>query len=224
MTINKTTNRLLKERLYELFAQIGNALANSHRLELIDLLIQAPRTVQELADLTQMSVANTSQHLQCLKRTHLVISQRVGQSISYHLADPSIARLWVELRRVAQNQLPETEQVMGQYRAHRNDFEKISAKEVNDGIDQDEILLIDARPEVEFHAGHLPGAISLPVDMIPSRINELPMGKMVVTYCRGPICIDADEAGIMLAAYGYPVKRLKDGVVEWQEAGYKTEK
>lgn len=224
MGTTKSATRQHKEHLFELFAQIGKALANPHRLELIDLLIQASRTVEELANLANMSVANTSQHLQCLKRAHLVICQRDGQSIYYCLADPMIARLWIELRRVAQNQLAEVEQAMDQYRSHRHHFEKISVEEVHEGLRDDGILLIDARPELEYRAGHLPGALSFPVDTIPSRINELPMGKTVVTYCRGPICIDADEASILLSAYGYPVKRLEDGVAEWREAGYEVTK
>lgn len=224
MGTQKTAARQHKEHLYELFAQISGALANPHRLELIDLLIQASHTVEGLAGLAQMSVANTSQHLQCLKRARLVICQREGQSIIYSLADPMIARLWIELRRVAQNQLAEVEQVMDQYRIHRHDFEKISSDEVREGIQNEQILLIDARPEDEYQAGHLPGAISLPVDTISRRINQLPMGKTVVTYCRGPVCVDADEASLLLAAYGYPVKRLEDGVAEWQQSGFQLEK
>lgn len=142
----------------------------------------------------------------------------------YSLADPLIARLWIELRRVAQNQLIEVEQVMDQYRSHRHEFEKISSSEVNAGLQSDQILLIDARPDNEYKAGHLPGAISFPVETIARRINELPMGKTVVTYCRGPVCVDADEAAILLSAYGYPVKRLEDGVGEWQQAGFVVER
>jgi rhodanese-related sulfurtransferase/DNA-binding transcriptional ArsR family regulator len=224
MGTQKTAARQHKEHLYELFAQISGALANPHRLELIDLLIQASHTVEGLAGLAQMSVANTSQHLQCLKRARLVICQREGQSIIYSLADPMIARLWIELRRVAQNQLAEVDQVMDQYRSHRHDFEKISSSEVREGLQNEQILLIDARPEDEYQAGHLPGAISLPVDTISRRINQLPMGKTVVTYCRGPVCVDADEASLLLAAYGYPVKRLEDGVAEWQQSGFQLEK
>lgn len=223
MAAQKSSTREYKEHLYELFAQISAALANSHRLELIDMLIQASHTVEELANLTQMSMANTSQHLQCLKRSRLVICRREGQAIIYSLADPMIARLWIELRRVAQNQLAEVDQVMDQYRAHRHDFEKISSAEVSEGLQNEQILLIDARPEDEYQAGHLPGAISLPVDTISRRINDLPMGKTVVTYCRGPICVDADDASVLLSAYGYPVKRLEDGVAEWQQAGFELE-
>ncbi len=223
MAIMKSESRLHKERIFELISQIGGALANPHRLELIDLLIQAPHTVDELAELTQMSVANTSQHLQRLKRENLVICQREGQSRVYSLSDPRIARLWIELRRVAQNQLPELELVLDQYRSHRHELETITSAEVKAGIQSNQIILIDARPENEYLKGHLPGAFSFPVDTIPNRIAELPMGKTIVTYCRGPVCVDADEASLLLSAFGYPVKRLEDGVGEWQTAGFELE-
>jgi rhodanese-related sulfurtransferase/DNA-binding transcriptional ArsR family regulator len=224
MSSPKSKTREHKEHLYELFSQISSALANPHRLELIDLLVQAPRMVDELASLACMSIANTSQHLQRLKQAHLVISQREGQCIYYCLADPMIAQLWIELRRVAERQLVEVEQELNQYRTHRLDFERISAEELNEGLRQNEIILIDARPSIEFQSGHLPGAVSFPVESLARRIDELPMGKTMVTYCRGPYCIDADEASILLSAHGYPVKRLEEGVAEWQQAGYAVEK
>jgi rhodanese-related sulfurtransferase len=224
MPTQKSKTREHKEHLYALFAQISSALANPHRLELIDLLVQAPRTVDELAGLAQMSTANTSQHLQRLKQAHLVIAQRAGQFIYYSLADPDIAQLWIELRRVAESQLVEVEQELNLYRARRLDFERISTEELSEGLRQNKIVLIDARPAVEFQAGHLPGAVSYPVETLPGRIDEFPLGKTLVTYCRGPYCIDADEASILLAAYGYPVKRLEEGVAEWQQAGYPLEK
>jgi rhodanese-related sulfurtransferase/DNA-binding transcriptional ArsR family regulator len=223
MANQKSETQVHKEHLYVLFAQIGNALANPHRLELIDLLVQAPRTVEDLANLAQMSIANTSQHLQRLKRAHLVIDQRDGQKIYYCLADPTVARLWIELRRVAERQLAEVGIELELYRSHRSDIEKISLEELNEGLGRDEIILIDARPEIEFHEGHLPGAVSYPVDTIAQRIDEIPIGKTLVTYCRGPYCVDADEASILLSAYGYPVKRLEEGITEWQQSGYRLE-
>ncbi len=224
MSTSKNETRQLKERLYELFSQIGSALANPHRLELLDLLIQAPRTVEELANLSQMSVANTSQHLQRLKQTRLVVDERDGQNIRYCLSDPEVAALFIELRRVAEQQLAEVELVLDRFRSHRYDFEPISVEEVRKGIDRDEIVLIDARPEDEYQAGHLPEAVSLPIDVLASRLDELPIGKLMVAYCRGPYCADADEALILLSAYGYPVKRLEEGIAEWRQAGYPLEK
>jgi rhodanese-related sulfurtransferase len=224
MSSQKSEAREHKERLYQLFAKIGNALANPHRLELIDLLAQAPRTVEELASLAQMSIANTSQHLQRLKKARLVINLRNGLYVKYCLADPEIARLWIELRRVAEMQFSEVEIELDLFRSHRSNFEKISLEELSDGLGRNDVILIDARPEVEYQAGHLPGAVSYPVDMLCYRIDEIPLGKTLVTYCRGPYCAEADEASILLSAYGYPVKRLEEGVTEWQEAGYTIEK
>lgn len=223
MSSKKSAVREHKEQLYKLFARVGNALANPHRLELIDLLVQSPRTVEELAGLAQMSIANTSQHLQRLKKVRLVSDQKNGLYVKYRLADPEVARLWVELRRVAEMQFEEVGQELELYRSHRSDIEKISIEQLQDGLRRNEVILVDARPEVEFLAGHLPGAVSYPVDTICYRIDEFPLGKTLVTYCRGPYCIDADEALILLSAYGYPVKRLEEGVFEWQEAGYRVE-
>jgi rhodanese-related sulfurtransferase len=223
MSSKKSEAREHKERLYQLFAKIGNALANPHRLELIDLLVQSPRTVEELSSLAHMSLANTSQHLQRLKKAHLIIDQRHGLYATYRLADPEIARLWIELRRVAEMQFSEVESELNLYRAHRPELEKISFAELHEGLNRNEILLIDARPEIEFRAGHLPGAISYPVDTLCYRIDEIPLGKTLVTYCRGPYCAEADEAVILLSAYGYPVKRLEEGIAEWREAGFPLE-
>lgn len=213
-----------KKNLYKLFAQISSALANPLRLELVDLLVQAPRTVEELARLSQMSIANTSQHLQRLKRANLVIDERAGRNIRYYLADPMIAHLWIQIRRVAENQLIEVEVELNRYRSRRFDFERITSEEVREGLRQDRILLIDSRPEEEYRTGHLPGAVSFPVDTLARRIDEIPTGKVLVTYCRGPYCVDADEASMILSAYGYPVRRLEDGIAEWQLGGLEIEK
>ena len=219
MPSQKPTARAHKERLYQLFAAIGSALANPHRLELIDLLVQSPRAVEELAGLAHMSIANTSQHLQRLKKARLVADERDGLYVKYRLADPEVARLWVELRRVAEMQFPEVENELNLYRAHRPEMKKISLEELHAGMSQGQIILIDARPEIEYQAGHLPGAQSYPVDSLCYRIDEFPLGKTLVTYCRGPYCAEADEALILLSAYGYPVKRLEEGPAEWIEAG-----
>jgi rhodanese-related sulfurtransferase/DNA-binding transcriptional ArsR family regulator len=224
MSISQNRNREHKERLYELFSQIGSALANPHRLELLDLLLQAPRTVEDLANQAHMSIANTSQHLQRLKQAHLVIDERSGQFVYYCLADPVIAQLWIELRRVAEKQLAEVERALELYRPHRSDFGQVSIEELREKMSRDEILLIDARPEAEFRAGHLPGAVSLPIDTLAGRLDELPTGKLIVAYCRGPYSAYADEALILLAAHGYPVSRLEEGITEWQQAGFGLEK
>lgn len=209
-----------KENLYHLFAQIANALANPRRLELVDLLAQAPRTVEDLAQEAHMSVANTSQHLQRLKQARLVTAVREGQYIRYHLADPAVAQLWLQLRAVAANQLAEVELALDAYRNRRHEFEGITAVELQSRLDSDEVILLDVRPAVEYEVAHIPGAVSLPWTEVAQRQQELPPGKTIVAYCRGPYCVYADEALAQLAQAGWQVARLEEGILEWQEAGY----
>lgn len=215
-----TTRRQHKEQLYGLFAQIGKALANPHRLELLDLLVQAPRTVEELAQEAHMSIANTSQHLQRLKQARLVESQREGLYVRYRLADPAVARLWLELRAVAKQQLAEVENALAAYRNQRHEFERITAQELRERLRGGDVILLDVRPEVEYATEHLPGARSIPVDELGRRLDELPKDSTVVAYCRGPYCVLADQALELLAEKGWSVARLEEGVAEWQQAGH----
>jgi DNA-binding transcriptional ArsR family regulator len=213
--------RQQKERLYQLFSQVANAMANPHRLELLDLLAQAPRTVEELAREAHMSIANTSQHLQRLKQARLVRDERKGTYIRYRLADPSVARLWIELRSVAKHQLTEVEDALDAYRNRRHEFETISLAELQARLRNDEVILLDVRPKVEYQAGHLAEAISMPVDELERHLSELPPDKMIVAYCRGPYCVLADDALALLATRGWNVARLEEGVVEWQQTGHR---
>jgi len=212
-----------REQLYHLFARVASAMANPHRLELLDLLVQAPRTVEELAREAHMSIANTSQHLQRLKQAHLVVDTREGLYIRYRLADPAVARLWLELRGVAERQLAEVERTLDAYRARRHEFERISVDELLRRMRENEVALLDVRPQVEHQMSHLPGALSIPLDELERRLNELPGGKTIVAYCRGPYCVLADEALELLATRGWKVARLEEGVIEWQAAGLALE-
>ncbi len=214
--MNKSDKRHQKERLYQLFTQVTQALANPRRLELVDLLGQAPRTVEELAQETQMSIANTSQHLQRLKRAHSVRAEREGVHIRYYLSDPVVARLWLELRMVAEHQLAEVEDALTDYRPRRHAFSTLSFAELQMQLQAGEVLLLDVRPTVEYQAGHLPHAISMPLAELNHRLVELPIDKLIVAYCRGPYCVYADEALDVLAAQGWRVARLEEGVLEWQ--------
>jgi rhodanese-related sulfurtransferase len=208
-----------KGQLYQLFSRLPGAMANPHRLELLDLLVQAPRTVEDLAQEAHMSVANTSQHLQRLKQAHLVVDEREGLFIRYRLADPAVARLWLELRSVTGLQLAEVDRALDNYRPRRFDFQRISINDLQGRMSRDEVLLLDVRPEVEFQAGHLPGAVSIPLDELEQRLDELPTGKLIVAYCRGPYCVFADQALELLTSKGWNVSRLEEGIAEWQFAG-----
>jgi rhodanese-related sulfurtransferase len=213
-------NRPAKERLFQLVAQVAGAIANPHRLELLDLLVQAPRSVEQLALASSMSIANASQHLQRLKRAGLVLGERQGTTIRYRLADPAVARLWTELRSVAASQLAEVERALDQYRPQRHHFPTITPAALRAGLERGDTVLLDVRPPEEFHAGHLPGAVSIPLAELPGRLVELPADALVVTYCRGPLCVYADEALAQIVASGRRGARLEEGVAEWQLAGY----
>lgn len=219
-----TDKRGQKSALYALFARIGKALANPHRLELLDLLVQAPRTVEDLAGEAGMNVANTSQHLQRLKQARLVTSEKDGLYVWYRLADPSVSRLWLALRSVAEQQLAEVERALDAYRERRHEFERVTAEELRERLAAGEVILLDVRPGEEYEAGHLPGARSIPWDEIEARLDELPEDVSIVAYCRGPYCIYADTALSVLAERGWDVGRLEEGVAEWQLAGYTIEK
>jgi DNA-binding transcriptional ArsR family regulator/rhodanese-related sulfurtransferase len=216
-------NRPAKTALYAVVAQVAQAAANPHRLELLDLLVQAPRSVEQLASASAISVANASQHLQRLKRAGLVRSERRGTNMRYRIADPTVARLWVELRTVAERQLAEMDRALDAYRVRRRDFPRLSPAEVRQELDRSNVLLLDARPRLEYAAGHLPAAISIPIDELPNRIDELPTDMLIVAYCRGPLCVYADQALELIAASGREGARLEEGVAEWQLAGYELE-
>lgn len=218
--IDERARRAQKEHLYQLFAEVASALANPHRLELLDLLTQAQRTVDELAAESHMSVANTSQHLQRLKRARLVVSSPEGLSRRYRLADPAVGRLWLELRAVAERQLAEVQQALDAYRDRRHQLQGVTAEELRVQLEKGDVLLLDVRPAEEYDAGHLPGAISAPLDELPQTLDEIPPGKTVVAYCRGPYCDFADDALALLNAHGYEAFRLEEGVAEWRVAGF----
>jgi rhodanese-related sulfurtransferase/DNA-binding MarR family transcriptional regulator len=216
-------SRPAKERLFHLIAQVAQAIANPHRLELLDLLVQAPRSVEQLALASMLSIANASQHLQRLKRAGLVVGERQGTTIRYRLADPSVARLWTELRTVALHQLAEAERALDQYRPARQRFPTITPAALQAGIGRGDTVLLDVRPAEEFSAGHLPGARSIPLEELPTRVAELPTDALIVTYCRGPLCVYADEALAQVAASGRRGARLEEGIAEWRLAGYPVE-
>jgi len=214
------SKRRQKETLYQLFARIGKAFSSPRRLELVDLLTQAPRTVEELAAEAHMSIANTSQHLQRLKQARLVVDEREGVFIRYRLADDAVARLWQELRAVAEHQMVEVRDALDAYRDRRNEFEQISMADLRQRLQSGDVVLIDVRPAVEYAVGHIPGALSAPLSNLEQHLDELPPDLPVVAYCRGRYCVLADQALALLSSQGRQVARLEEGVRDWQQASY----
>jgi rhodanese-related sulfurtransferase/DNA-binding transcriptional ArsR family regulator len=215
-----TNHHPAKVALYDVIAQVAQAAANPHRLELLDLLVQAPRSVEQLAEAGAISVANASQHLQRLKRAGLVANERRGTTIRYRIADPAVARLWIELRTVAEHQLAEMGRALDVYRPRRHDFNTLQPESLLQQLDHGNIILLDARPQIEYEAGHLPGALSIPINELSQRLDELPTDALIVAYCRGPLCVYADQALELITASGRRGVRLEEGVAEWQLAGY----
>jgi rhodanese-related sulfurtransferase len=216
------SQRPFKQRVYTEFARIGNALASEKRLELLELLAQAPRHVEALAAEAEMSVANASQHLQVLRRARLVETERVGTKVLYRLADDQVLRLWLALQAVAESRLPEVEQITRSFAPGDADAQELSRDELEQLIQRDEAFLIDLRPAVEYEHGHLPGAVSLPLDELPDRLDELPRDRPIVAYCRGSYCLSADEAVALLRSRGFNAHRLEGGWPEWRMEGRPT--
>ena len=212
--------RQFKAALYEQFARISRALANPHRLELLDLLTQGERSVEDLARETALSIANASQHLQTLRAAQLVSVRREGLYAYYRLADPSVQDLWLALRTVGETQLADLHQVVDTFLADRSQFQAIALDDLRQRLEQEAVVLLDVRPSREYTAGHLPQARSIPIEELTARLGELPREQPIVAYCRGPYCVFADEAVALLTAQGYTAYRLDAGVPEWQARGY----
>lgn len=205
-----------KGALFEAIAVMGKAFASPRRLELLDLLAQAPRTVDELARAGQQSTANTSQHLQALHAAGLVTRTREGTSVRYALAGDEVLALWLALRDTSTARLAEVERAAGDYLGA--DVETISRAELVARLRQGDVVLVDVRPTEEFEAGHIEGAVSVPLAELEHRLAELPADRDVVAYCRGPFCAYAHDAVRHLRAAGRPARRLEDGWPEWRLA------
>lgn len=214
-----TDHRAFKDPLYDQFARIAKAVANPHRLELIDLLAQGERRVDELAREAQLSVANASQHLQALRQARLVETRRAGTAVHYRLADERVFRLWQVIRELGEARLAEIDQLARAFLADRQGFEAIDAPTLLARLREDDVLVLDVRPETEYLAGHIPGARSIPVAELAARLQEVPAGREIVAYCRGPYCVFSDEAVALLRARGYDARRLDVGLPDWRSAG-----
>lgn len=212
-----------KLAIYEQFARLGKALSAPSRLELLDLLMQAERSVDSLAKEAQLSVANTSQHLQVLHTARLVESRREGQRIYYRVADGNVELLWAALTETARSQLADLNGVALAYLGGGDKLERIERAELLRRMKMGTVTLIDVRPRQEYEAAHLPGAISVPMDEVAGWARKAPKRKHVVAYCRGPYCVYAINAVAELRKRGLSAMRSTDGVVEWRRAGLPLE-
>lgn len=207
-----------KAELFEQLARVGKAMANGKRLELLDLLAQGPRGVADLAATAGLGLTSASAHLQTLKRAGLVATTRDGTTIRYRLAAPDVAALYLQLRTVASAHLPDVEAARRGYLG-AEDTEQIDRAELLRRARSGTAVVLDVRPTSEFTAGHIPGAISIPVEELPDRLAELPADLEVVAYCRGAYCVFAHDAVRLLTAHGHRAVRLEEGMLEWLLAG-----
>lgn len=212
-------DRAFKERLYAQFARLGKALASPARLEILDLLAQGERSVEELAREAGLSVANASAHLHVLAGAQLVVSRKAGLRVHYRLADPSVYRLWAALREAGSTQLAEIDRLVGMYLHDRQALEPLSRDDLLARLSDGDTVVLDVRPTREYQQGHVAGARSIPVDELEARLGELDLQREVVAYCRGPYCVFADEAVALLRAHGLRAHRYVDGFPEWAAAG-----
>jgi rhodanese-related sulfurtransferase len=212
-------DRVFKDLLYAQFARLGKALASPARLELLDLLAQGERSVDELAHEASLSVANASAHLQALARAQLIVGRKAGQRVQYRLADASVYRLWSALRDTGTAQLAEIERLVGTYLHDRQALESVSREDLLARLTRGDTVVLDVRPGLEYRQGHIAGARSIPVNELEARLGELDPQRDVVAYCRGKYCVFADEAVALLHARGYRASRYADGFPEWAAAG-----
>jgi len=213
-----------KRELFQQLARIGTALSSGTRLEFLELLAQGERTVDQLATMTGVSVANTSQHLQKLRQAGLVLGRKEGQYVFYRLASDEVVGLLETLGKVGEVHLAEVERIVRIYLAAKDDMEPVPAKELLDRARKGLVTVLDVRPPEEFSAGHLPGAVNIPIHELEKRLSELPKRKEVVAYCRGPYCLMSYDAVQLLRRRGLKARRLQAGLPEWRRAGLPIER
>ncbi|HUY22506.1 MAG TPA: metalloregulator ArsR/SmtB family transcription factor [Acidimicrobiales bacterium] len=211
--------REAKDRLYEQFARTAKAAASPKRIELMEVLAQGEHTVEALAEATGMGVTNTSAHLQVLRGARLVETRKDGTKVFYRLASDEVAAFVVTLRDLARSRLAEVDQVVRDYFTARDALEPVSRDELIDRTARGDVVILDVRPPEEFVAGHIPGALSVPLDRLDATLVRLPKRAQIVAYCRGPYCVLAPQAVEQLRARGYKARRLAEGMPEWRLAG-----
>jgi rhodanese-related sulfurtransferase/DNA-binding transcriptional ArsR family regulator len=213
-------HRAFKDRLYGQFARLGKALASPHRIEMLELLAQSERTVDSLATEMGLSLANASQHLQALRQAALVESRKQGLFVYYRLVDPSVFDLCAAVHRVAERRLADLDRLVREHFGARSDAEPVRMRDLLDRARASDVIILDARPAAEYQAGHIRGAISIPIDELQDRLRSLPVDKEYVAYCRGPYCVYADRAVELLRKSRRRARRLLEGFPEWRAAGF----
>jgi rhodanese-related sulfurtransferase len=212
-------NREFKDAIYEQFARIGKAISSPRRLELLDLICQGERTVEVLAREAGMSIANASQHLQALREARLVEAEKSGLYVTYRLSDEDVCAFVRSVRLLAENRLMEIDEITRDYLDGRVDFEPVDRSALLEQVQVGKVTVLDVRPVEEYIAGHIPGAVSVPLGDLQHYLDELPQNQKIVAYCRGPYCVLAVQAVEMLRAQGYDAVRLEDGVPDWKARG-----
>jgi rhodanese-related sulfurtransferase/DNA-binding HxlR family transcriptional regulator len=212
-----------KSALFDAFASVAQALGNGRRAEIVDVLAQGERSVEQLGEEIGQSVANTSHHLQVLARAGLVRSRREGTRVFYRLAGERVGDLWAAVREVAERHVAEVHVLAGDYLGERDGIEQLSPPELEERLGRGQVVVLDVRPESEYRAGHIPGSISAPLSALESIAQSLPRRREVIAYCRGPYCVYADDAVRLLRERGLKARRLDVGFPEWRRAGHAIE-
>jgi rhodanese-related sulfurtransferase len=212
-------SRRFKTAIFEQFARIGKAISNPSRLELLDLLCQGPRTVEVLAKEANLGLANTSQHLKALKTARLVETEKSGLFVTYRLADDQVCQFFRSLRNLAETRLTEVREITREFLANRQGLEPVNRDALLNKVREGAVTVLDVRPTEEYRAGHIPGALSIPLKELERRLSDLPRDRDVVAYCRGPYCVLAVEAVEILRSRGFSAFRLEENVQDWREEG-----
>jgi rhodanese-related sulfurtransferase len=216
----KTPNRAFKDAIYEQFARIGKAVSSPKRLELLDLLCQGPRTVEILAKESSLTVANASQHLQVLRAARLVEAEKEGLFVSYRLADQVVCEFFHAMRVLAETRLAEVEQIKRRFLEGREDMQPVDREALLELVRKGAVTVLDVRPVEEYRAGHIPGAVSIPLKELKQHFAELPHDREIVAYCRGPYCVLSIDAVEMLRASGFSAIRLEEGIQDLRAMGF----
>ena len=212
-------HRVFKDALYSQFARIGHAMASPRRIELLDLLGQGEKTVEMLAEQIATPIKNTSAHLRALRQARLVETRREGTYIYYRLADDDVLRLLRALEALGHSRLADVQQVVRLYLDGQDELEPVTLKELRQLMRAGDVTVLDVRPAEEFKAGHIPGALSIPVSALKRRLRELPKNREVIAYCRGRYCVYSLEAVTLLRRNGYDARRVEEGMPDWRAAG-----